>query len=138
VELFVDRALLAAPDFALDERSAVAVARICRSLDGIPLAIELAAARAHVLDPAEIAERLDRMMGLLQSEPGTVSRRHATLQAALDWSVESLTPEEQVAFAALSIFVGGWDVEGARAVLDRGDLETVDLLGRLTRRSLVS
>jgi non-specific serine/threonine protein kinase len=138
VELFVDRALLASPDFALDERSAPAVARICRSLDGIPLAIELAAARAHVLEPGEIAERLDRMTGLLQAEPGTVSRRHATLQAALDWSVDSLAAEEQRAFGALSIFVGGWDVEGARAVLDRGDLETVDLLGRLTRRSLTT
>jgi non-specific serine/threonine protein kinase len=78
------------------------------------------------------------MTGLLQAEPGTVSRRHATLQAALEWSVDSLTAEEQLAFGALSIFVGGWDVEGARAVLDRGDLETVDLLGRLTRRSLVT
>jgi non-specific serine/threonine protein kinase len=138
VELFVDRAAIAAPDFSLDATSAPAVARICRSLDGIPLAIELAAARAHVLGATEIAERLDRMMGLLRSEPGTVSRRHATLRAALDWSVDSLVPEEQAGFRALSVFVGGWDVEGARAVLARGDLETIDLLGVLARRSLVT
>jgi len=138
VELFVDRAHIAAPDFVLDTASAAAIARICRSLDGIPLAIELAAARTHVLAPAEIAERLDRLVGLLQAEPGTVSRRHATLRAALDWSVDSLDPEDQLAFRALSLFTGGWDVEGARAVLDRGDLETVDGLDRLARRSLVT
>ena len=138
VELFVDRATVAAPDFLLDVRTAPAVARICRTLDGIPLAIELAAARTHVLDAGEIAERLDRMMGLLQAGPGSLSRRHATLRAALDWSVDALEPEEQTAFRALSVFAGGWDVDGARAILDRGDLETVDLLGGLARRSLVT
>ncbi|HET9253052.1 MAG TPA: protein kinase [Candidatus Eisenbacteria bacterium] len=138
VELFVDRASIAAPDFSLDVTTAPAVARICRTLDGIPLAIELAAARTHVLGAAEIAERLDRMTALLQAAPGTVSRRHATLRAALDWSVDALEPEEQAAFRALSVFAGGWDVEGARAVLDRGDLETVDLLAGLARRSLVA
>ena len=138
VELFVDRAHIVDPDFVLDTPSAAAIARICRSLDGIPLAIELAAARTHVLAPAEIAERLDRLVGLLQAEPGTVSRRHATLRAALDWSVDSLDPEDQLAFRALSLFTGGWDVEGARAVLDRGDLETLDGLDRLAHRSLVT
>jgi tetratricopeptide (TPR) repeat protein len=138
VELFVDRASLADPDFTLDTQSAAAVARICRSLDGIPLAIELAAARTHVLAPAEIAERLDRMMGLLQAEPGTVSRRHATLRAALDWSVDSLEPGDQRAFRALSVFTGGWDLDGARAVLALSDLETVDCLDRFVRRSLVT
>jgi predicted ATPase/serine/threonine protein kinase len=138
VELFLDRAVLAAPDFSLDGRNAADVARICRVLDGIPLAIELAAARAHVLGAREIADRLDRMMGLLRAESGTVSRRHGTLRATLDWSVDALPPEAQCPFRSLAVFVGGWDMDGAQAILRLGDLEAVDLLDTLVRRSLVT
>ncbi|HYJ32394.1 MAG TPA: hypothetical protein VE326_04180, partial [Candidatus Binatia bacterium] len=94
--------------------------------------------RAHVLGAREIADRLDRMMGLLRAEPGTVSRRHATLRAALDWSVDALPPDAQGPFGALSVFAGGWDLDGAAFVLGCGDLEAVDLLDTLARRSLVT
>ena len=126
VRLFVDRATSAAPGMELETVSP-AVAAICRRLDGVPLAIELAAAHARALGIPAIARRLDDRFRLLRGGPRTAAPRHQTLQGALDWSYESLTPAEQDLFARLSVFAGGFTLEGAEEVCSGG----ADLLGTL-------
>jgi non-specific serine/threonine protein kinase len=141
VRLFVDRARSVKPGFALTERDAPAVAGICRELDGIPLAIELAAARVRSLSTAQILERLRDRFRLLAGVDRTALPRHQTLRAAVDWSYELLTDAERVLFARTAVFAGGWDLEAAEAVCARGALateETVDLLARLVDKSLVA
>jgi predicted ATPase len=120
VRLFVDRAGAALPDFALTERTAWAVADICRRLDGLPLAIELAAARVRVLAVEQIAARLDDRFRLLASGGRTASRQQLSLRAAVDWSYEFLSPEEQALFARLSVFAGVFTLEAAEAVCAEG------------------
>jgi predicted ATPase len=116
VRLFVDRAQAARPDFQLTRTNAAAVATLCVRLEGLPLALELAAARAGVLAPAQMLERLSQRFELLAStQRGTVPR-HRSLWAALDWSYELLSPELQQFFARLSVFQGGWTLEAAEAV----------------------
>jgi len=137
VALFVDRAQAMVPDFALDDSTARAVQSICRAMDGLPLAIELAAARVRVLTVNEIAARLDRMLALLRAPSGDTSRRHATMRATLEWSVQTLGDEEQRAFRALAVFASGWDLMGAGAVLDLDELDTLDRVDTLVNRSLV-
>ena len=137
VVLFVDRARLAASDFRLDAATAPAVKEICRAMDGLPLAIELAAARVRMLTVNEIAARLDRLSALLRVPGVRSARRHATLQATLGWSVDALGHEEQRAFRAFSVFAGGWDLAGGAAVLDLDELDALDRIDALVSRSLV-
>jgi predicted ATPase/DNA-binding CsgD family transcriptional regulator len=134
VRLFVERASAVRPAFALNEASAGAVSQICRRLDGMPLALELAAARMRSFSAGEIAERLDDRFALLTSGPRTASPRQQTLRGALDWSYELLSPAERDLFASLSVFSGGFDLDAVRAVCGP-DLD--ELLARLVDRSLV-
>jgi predicted ATPase len=115
-QLFVDRATAVAPAFAVTDDNAPAVARICRRLDGIPLAIELAAARVRLLAPEQIAARLDDRFRLLTGGSRTTLRRHQTLQAAMEWSYDLLAPAEQLLWQRLSVFAGGFTLEAAEAV----------------------
>jgi predicted ATPase/class 3 adenylate cyclase len=140
VRLFVDRARGADPAFAVSETNAAAIAEICRRLDGIPLAVELAAARVRALPPQEIARRLNDRFRLLTGGSRTALPRHRTLRAAMDWSFDLLPAEERILLARLSVFVGSFSIEAAEAVgpggiVDRNDV--LDLLTRLVDRSLL-
>jgi predicted ATPase len=128
VALFVQRAVAARPDFELNQQNASAVIEICARLDGLPLAIELAAARVKVLSPASMCTRLASSLQLLTGGARDLPRRQQTLRAAFDWSHDLLSPAEQKLFRRLSVFVGGCTLEGVEAVCDtKGDLE-LDLL----------
>jgi predicted ATPase len=128
VALFVQRAIAVKPDFELTRENASAVAEICARLDGLPLAIELAAARVKVLSPSSMRTRLTSRLQLLTGGARDMPERQQTLRAAIDWSYDLLTPAEQKLFRRLSVFVGGCTLEGAEAVCDaRGDLD-LDLL----------
>ncbi|HSI34568.1 MAG TPA: protein kinase, partial [Tepidisphaeraceae bacterium] len=140
VRLFVDRAAQARPGFALVMDNAAAVADICRRLDGIPLAIELAAARVKALAPAQIAARLTDAFGLLTTGPRTVLPRQRTLRALIDWSYDLLAPDERTVLARLSVFAGSWALESAEAVVAGGDVDAgavMDVLAGLVDKSLV-
>lgn len=140
IELFAVRAGTAKSGFALDERNAASVAQICRRLDGIPLAIELAAARIKILSVEEIAARLDDRFTLLTSGSRTALPRHQTLRATIDWSHDLLTESERMLLRRLSVFAGGFTLEAAEAVCSLGELtrsDILDLLGRLVDKSLV-
>ena len=139
VHLFVDRALAAAPSFRLREKSASAVAEICRRLDGIPLAIELAAARTKVFPPEEIAARLDDRFRLLTGGSRTALERHQTLFALIEWSHNLLSEPERMLLRRLSVFAGGWSFQAAEAVCGETlDGEVLDLLIHLVDKSLVA
>jgi predicted ATPase/serine/threonine protein kinase len=116
VRLFVDRAAVCNPRFALTERNAPAVARICRRLDGIPLALELAAARVKLFTVEQIADRLDDRFRLLTTGDRMAEPRQRTLRGAMDWSYELLTEGERAVFVRLSVFAGGFTIEAAEAV----------------------
>jgi predicted ATPase/class 3 adenylate cyclase len=140
VRLFVDRAVAIAPGFALSSENAAAVAQICHRLDGIPLAIELAAARVKVLAVEQIATRLDDRFRLLTGGSRAVLPRQQTLRAAIDWSYHLLTEPERVLFRRLSVFAGGWTLEAAESVSAGGGVEStriLDLLTSLVDKSLV-
>jgi predicted ATPase/DNA-binding SARP family transcriptional activator len=140
VRLFADRATAVQPAFALDADTAPAVGYICRHLDGIPLAIELAAARVRILHPQEIAARLDDHLSLLTSANRGAVPRHQTLQAAIDWSYGLLSGPEQEFFAGLSVFAGGFTLEAAEQVCgDEGAQpdQVLELLSHLVDQSLV-
>jgi tetratricopeptide (TPR) repeat protein len=139
IQLFGERASQARPDFALNEGNADSVMQICRRLDGIPLAIELAAARIKVLSVDEIATRLDDRFSLLTSGSRTAIPRHQTLRATIDWSYDLLTEPEQILLRRLSVFAGGFALEAAEAVCSQGmkRSDTLDVLGRLVDKSLV-
>jgi predicted ATPase/DNA-binding CsgD family transcriptional regulator len=138
--LFVERTVAVKPTFALTEQNAPSVARICYRLDGIPLAIELAAARTKVLSVEEISERLGDCFGLLTTGNRTALPRHRTLHATMDWSHELLPEQERILFRRLSAFAGGFTLEAAESVCAGEDLErdeVLDLLSHLVDRSLV-
>ncbi|MEY2423809.1 MAG: hypothetical protein QOI95_3876 [Acidimicrobiaceae bacterium] len=140
-QLFADRAVAVHPGFTIDVTNAPAVAQICRRLDGMPLAIELAAARVRHLSVTQIADRLDDRFRLLTGGGRSSLPRHQTLRAALDWSHDLLTEQEQVLFRRLSVFVGWFTLAAAEGVcgdesLDERDV--FDVLGRLVDRSLVT
>lgn len=116
VRLFTDRAAAADPSFRFDEGNAAAVAELCRRLDGLPLAIELAAARIRSLPPAELVARLEERFGLLSCGPRTKGGRHRTLRATIDWSYGLLDETEAELFDRLSVFVGGFTLEAAERV----------------------
>jgi predicted ATPase/DNA-binding SARP family transcriptional activator len=140
-QLFLDRACGALPDFAVrDEADAAAVAAICRHLDGMPLALELAAARVAALPVGELAARMGDRFTLLTTGPRTAETRQRTLRATVDWSYQLLTDRERVLLRRLSVFRGSWTLEAMQAVAAGAPLDppgTVDLLGRLVDRSLV-
>ena len=120
VRLFVARAQAVAPGFALTPENAAAVAQVCARLDGLPLALELAAARAGVLSAAQIAARLDDCLRLLTGGSRAGPTRQQTLRGALDWSHALLAAPERAAFRRLAVFAGGFDLEAAEAVRRRG------------------
>ena len=132
VRLFVDRAAATAQGFTVTRENAAAVAQVCQRLDGIPLAIELAAARVKVLAVEQIATRLDDRFRLLTGGSRTVLPRHQTLRGAIDWSYHLLAEPEQVLLRRLSVFAGGWTLEAAESVCAGGNLEAVNVLDRLT------
>lgn len=140
VSLFVDRAQLTASGFELSVFNAPAVADLCRRLDGIPLAIELAAARAGLMSPDQILNRLQDRFGLLTGGSRTGPARHRTLQSALDWSHDLLNDDERKLFRRLSVFAGTFSLEATEYVCCVGDLERAamtGLLGSLVDKSLV-
>ncbi len=140
IELFVERASAVKNNFTLTEQNAKAVAQICYRLDGIPLAIELAAARTKVLSVDEIAARLDDRFSLLTAGSRTAIPRHQTLRATIDWSYELLTEPERILFRRLAVFGGGFTLDAAEAVCSQGELkrnDVLDVLGRLVDKSLV-
>jgi predicted ATPase/DNA-binding CsgD family transcriptional regulator len=140
VRLFVERVQALAPRFRLTEANAPAAARVCRQLDGIPLAVELAAARVKALSVEQLGARLDHRFQLLNRGSRTASSRHRTLRATVDWSYSLITESERAMFRRLSVFAGGWTLEAAEVVA-AGDEdeknETLDLLERLIDKSLV-
>ena len=119
VALFVDRGLAVDASFALTDDNAPDVVEICRRLDGIPLAIELAAARVAMLAPRQIAQRLDQRFRLLTGGDPTALPRHQTMTALIDWSYDLLTQREQTFFESLSVFAGGCTLDAATAVCAR-------------------
>lgn len=139
VQLFTDRARLVLPDFAVTDANAADVARLCRRLDGMPLALELAAARLRMLPLPRIVAWLDDAVSLLVTTGRDVPARQATLRATLDWSHDLLPAAERDLFARLSVFRGGFTLGAAAAVAgdDTGTLATLELLGRLVDKSLV-
>ena len=141
VRLFVDRAHAVQPGFQVTDTNARAVADICHRLDGIPLAIELAAARVRSLSVAEIAVRLGDRFRLLTGGDRTALPRQQTLRALIDWSYELLTEHERAVLRPLSVFAGGWTMEAAETVAAGGEIETtdvLDLLSHLVEKSLVA
>ena len=140
IELFIDRARRARPEFAVQDDNAAAVVEICRRLDGMPLAIELAAARVRALSVTEILEGLHDRFRLLTGGARTAVRRQQTLRASVDWSHALLTEPERVLFRRLAVFLGGFDLDAAQAVAGSGDVERyqiLDLLTLLVDKSLV-
>ena len=137
VELFIDRARSVRRDFALSEANAAAVAEICRRLDGWPLAIELAAARIRLLDPAALLARLGSGLDALGAGPVDLPERQRTLRATIDWSIGLLDDAEREMLAALSVFIDGWTIEAAVRVADVPEGRTLDLLDALAGHSLV-
>ncbi len=140
VRLFVERASAVLPSFALTGQSAQAVVEVCRTLEGMPLAIELAAARTRVLSLAQISERLDECFRLLRTESRTAVPRQRTLRATIGWSYELLSREEQSLFQRLSVFAGGFTLEAAESVCSGERIErdeVLDLLSHLVDKSLV-
>lgn len=140
VELFVERAQAASPAFALTDANAVAVAAICRRLDGLPLALELAAVWLRMLGPAQLLERLDRALPLLTGGARDLPERQKTMRAAIQWSFDLLAPPEQALFRRLSVFAEGWTLEAAEAICGLDDLppeRVLDVLSVLVEQSLV-
>jgi len=142
IALFVERAQAADSRFGLSDENAPIVGEICRRLDGIPLAIELAAARVTILAVGALCEKLDQRLRLLTSGERTALPRHRTMRALMDWSYDLLSPSEQRFFETVSIFAGGWTLAAATAVFaapaaDVDAVEVLGLLGSLVDKSLV-
>ena len=140
VRLFVERAVKARPNFIVTNENAPAVAQICHRLDGIPLAIELAAARVRMLTPEQIAEGLQNRFRLLTGGARTSMQRQQTLEASVEWSYNLLSEDEQAVLRRLSVFAGGFTLEATEHVCPGEDIkptEILDLLARLVDRSLI-
>lgn len=140
VRLFVERARSKLPTFGITSANSWAVVEVCRKLDGIPLAIELAAARVTALSVQQVAQRLTDSLGLLTGGGRTVAPRHRTMRATLEWSHQLLGEPERKLFRRLSVFAGGWALEAAEAVgegsgIPRGEI--LDLLSKLVDKSLI-
>ncbi|MCI0424219.1 MAG: NB-ARC domain-containing protein [Actinobacteria bacterium] len=140
VAMFVNRAALARPGFEIDDATAGHVAELTRRLDGIPLAIEIAAARLKVLTVSQLVHRLDQQFAMLSASARDLPPRQQTLETTIDWSYDFLTIPEQTLFARLSVFAGGFTLEAVEEVCPGGEVdrwEVLDLLGRLVETSLV-
>ncbi len=140
IRLFVERAQAVKPDFTLTEATAADVIAICRRLDGLPLAIELAAARVRILPPSQLLNRLDTRLKVLTGGNRDLPARQQTLRAAIEWSHELLDPGEQALFAHLAVFSGGCTFEAAEAVCGAAgalQLDVLDGLDSLTQKSLL-
>ncbi|MEV4415537.1 BTAD domain-containing putative transcriptional regulator [Catellatospora sp. NPDC049609] len=140
MRLLTERAAAGRPGFALDDANAPAMVRLCRALDGVPLAIELAAARLRTLPPELLADRLGDRFRLLTGGSRTALPRHQTLRAVVDWSWDLLTPAERAVWRRLSVFAGGATVEAAEAVCAGADVpaeDVLDLLGALADKSIL-
>lgn len=140
VKLFAERAVLGQPTFTVTQENAPAVVQVCRRLDGVPLAIELAAARVKALPVEQIAARLDDRFRLLTGGSRTALPRQQTLRAAIEWSYNLLLEPERILLRRLSVFVGGWTLEAAEAACGAdpiGGGEVLDLLTSLVEKSLV-
>jgi predicted ATPase/DNA-binding XRE family transcriptional regulator len=140
VRLFEERAQLARMDFSLTIENVPSVAEICSKLDGIPLAIELAAARVKMFSTQQIAARLQKRFRLLTTGNEGSPPRHRTLQAAIDWSYDLLSPAEKSVFQRLSVFINGWTVEAAESICSDANIlsqDILDVLTHLTNKSLV-
>jgi predicted ATPase len=142
VRLFAERADAVKPDFAVTDQNAAQVAAVVRRLDGIALAIELAAARVPAMTPAELARRLERSFGVLAAGRRGADPRHQTLRATIDWSFQLLTEPERRLLCRLAVFAGGCTLEAAETVCGGDgtdpDTDTVfELLAGLVARSLV-
>ena len=142
IRLFLERARTANPVFETATDSSLAVVEICKRLDGLPLAIELAAARVRALSVAKIAERLDDRFRLLTGGDRTAMQRQQTLRASIDWSYDLLSSSERVVLRRLAVFSGGWTLEAAEAVCGGGEVEQastiLELLAGLVDKSLVA
>ncbi|HEX2696271.1 MAG TPA: adenylate/guanylate cyclase domain-containing protein [Anaerolineales bacterium] len=134
-QLFIERAMAANPKFELSDKNASSVAQICRRLDGIPLALELAAARITVFSVEQIASRLDDRFRLLTGGSRTALPRQQTLRALIDWSYDMLAEEERALLRRLSVFAGGWTFDAADAICPKHDV--LNLLTQLVNKSLV-
>jgi predicted ATPase/class 3 adenylate cyclase len=138
VRLFVERARAVKPDFAVTNENAPAVAEICARLDGLPLALELAAARIRLLPPWAMLARLGSRLKLLTGGARNLPERQRTLRGAIEWSYELLTPEERTLFARLAVFAGGRTLEAIETICDpEGELDTLDGLESLLEKSLL-
>ena len=140
VQLFADRAAAAQPEFAVDLDNAPVIAAICRALDGVPLAIELAAARVRVLSPEQISARMGDRFGLLTAGDRSAAPRQQTLRATIEWSYELLAPAERILFRRLSVFAG-WSLEMAEQVCADDEIVVAEVLGliaALVDKSLVA
>ena len=141
IALFLERARLVQPDFQLTSENATALAQLCHHLDGIALALELAAARMRSLSVHEICSRLDHRFRLLTGGSRTALPRQQTLRALMDWSYELLNDQEKRLLSRLSVFAGGWSLHAAEAIGSGGDIEdweVLDLLTSLADKSLVA
>src|SRR5207244_5682125 len=139
IRLVLERAIAASPEFRITDRNASAIAQICRRLDGVPLALELAAARVRALPVEQIAARLDDRFRLLTGSSRISVPRHQTLRQTIDWSHDLLGDDERAVFRRLAVFVGGASVEAAAAVCAGAtvDPDTVlDVPSRLARKHL--
>jgi len=141
VQLFRDRVLLNKPDFELDEINGPVVSSICQKLNGIPLAIEMAASRVKVMDPAAILVRLSDQLSILSTGERTAPHRQQTMRATIDWSYDLLTEDEKALFERLAVFAGDFDLEDAENVCGYPPLlgsQVLDLLTHLVDKSLVT
>lgn len=138
VRLFVDRAVAVRPDFDVTKRNEHVVAELCRRLDGLPLALELAAARLRLLEPEELLDRLGSRLDLLAGAAVDLPERQRALRATLDWSYNLLSPAEQTLFARLSVFAGGSTLAAAEPVCGDDELgDVVELMASLLEKSLL-
>jgi predicted ATPase/class 3 adenylate cyclase len=138
VRLFVERARAVKPDFSVTNENAPAVAEICVRLDGLPLALELAAARIRLLTPRAMLARLNSRLKLLTGGARNLPERQRTLRGAIEWSYELLTPDERTLFARLSVFAGGRTLDAIETICDpEGELDTLDGLESLLEKSLL-
>jgi predicted ATPase/DNA-binding SARP family transcriptional activator len=141
LKLFAERAAITSPGFGVNQQNASVIAQICRRLDGIPLAIELAAARITVLSAEQILQHLDDRFRLLTNGLRSALPRHQTLYATIEWSYELLSEEERILFRRLAIFVDGWTLEAAMEICTGNDIassEVLELLSQLVNKSIIT
>ena len=140
IRLFEERSQLVKPDFKLTMENVSSVAQICRRLDGIPLAIELAAGRVNIFSTEQIAKQLIERFHILAGGSRTALPRHQTIRASMDWSWNLLTDSERILLQRLSVFIGGWTLDAAELVCNGDGIETnliSEVMIQLTQKSLV-